>query len=108
MDREQTSTLTSDDATATLGVAADATEAQVRAAYLAKVALHPPDRDPEQFEKIRDAYQFMRDPRRLAGQVMQGPDPLMPFVELLNKHPIAQRKFVGTDLWLALLKEKRS
>ncbi len=50
-------------ARAVLGVSIDATEADVRAAYLDKVRLHPPDRDPEQFEKIRDANELLRDPR---------------------------------------------
>jgi hypothetical protein len=107
MNRNPSSTQTSSDAARTLGVEISASDAQVRAAYLAKVSLHPPDRDPEQFERIRDAYQFMRDPRRLAAQVMQGPDPMAPFVEILDKEPVSQRRFVGPDLWMSLLKEKR-
>ena len=107
MDRQATSKLTPSDAAKTLGVESSATDSQVRAAYLAKVALHPPDRDPEQFERVRDAYDLMRDPRRLASQVMQGPDPSAPFIELLDKEPVSQRRFVGPDLWMSLLKEKR-
>ena len=71
------------------------------------MTLYPPDRDPEQFERIRDAYQLMRDPRRLVLQILQGPDPSVPFIDILNKEPIAKRRFVGPDLWMALLKEKR-
>jgi curved DNA-binding protein CbpA len=106
MNREATN-LTSTEAASILGVATNATEAQVRAAYLAKVTLYPPDRDPEQFERIRDAYQLMRDPRRLVLQIFQGPDPSAPFTEILDKEPIARRRFIGPDLWMALLKEKR-
>jgi len=108
MNREATPTMTSAEAATALGIAATATDAQVRAAYLAKVTLHPPDRDPEQFERIRDAYQVMRDPRRLVLQIFQGPDPHASFTEVLDKEPTPKRRFVGPDLWMALLKEKRS
>jgi curved DNA-binding protein CbpA len=99
--------MSGDEAARVLGVADDAGVAQVRAAYLAKVAMHPPDRDPEQFERVRDAYHIMRDPRRLALQILQGSDASEPFIRLLDQEPLAQRRFVGKDLWLSLLKEKR-
>jgi len=47
-----------------LGISRDATDEEIRAAYLLKVREHPPDRSPEQFEQIRDAYEVLRDPRR--------------------------------------------
>ena len=47
-----------------LGISADADEEQIRAAYIRKVKEHPPDRSPEEFERIRDAYASLRDPRR--------------------------------------------
>ncbi|HWE03545.1 MAG TPA: J domain-containing protein [Tepidisphaeraceae bacterium] len=103
----QGTNLTSAQAAKTLGIAENATEAQVRSAYLAQVTLHPPDRDPDQFERIRDAYEFMRDPLRMVLQVLQGPDPLAPFSEILDQESSMRRRFIGPDLWLALLKEKR-
>jgi curved DNA-binding protein CbpA len=43
-----------------LGVERDATEAQIKAAYFAKVRQHPPERDPEGFKRIRAAYEKLR------------------------------------------------
>ena len=40
-----------------LGVAANASEDEIRRAYLEKVKQFPPDRSPEEFERIRDAYE---------------------------------------------------
>jgi len=89
-----------------LGVPADAGEEQVRAAYLEQVRLHPPDRDPEAFERIRDAYEQLRDPIVRARRIMQGPDPTAPLHELIDDIP-APRRFVGPRLWLDTLKELR-
>jgi len=98
---------TLDEARAVLGVPADATAEQVRAAYLEKVRQHPPDRDPEQFERVRDAYGRLRDPRSRVQQVFECPDPRAPLANLLgNKR--APRRFAGTAAWMAVLKEKRT
>jgi curved DNA-binding protein CbpA len=45
---------------AILGVAADAGDEEIKKAYLAKVRLHPPDRDPEAFQQVRAAYEAVR------------------------------------------------
>ena len=47
-----------------LGIPPDAGEEEIRSAYVRKVKEHPPARSPEQFERIRDAYDSLRDPRR--------------------------------------------
>jgi curved DNA-binding protein CbpA len=98
---------TLDEARAVLGVSTDATAEQVRAAYLDKVRQHPPDRDPEQFERVRDAYGRLRDPRARVQQVFESPDPQAPLADLLGDKP-APRRFAGTAAWMAALKEKRS
>ena len=54
------------DANEILGVAANAGDEEIRAAYLSKVKEFPPDRAPAEFERIRDAYETLRDPRRRA------------------------------------------
>ena len=90
-----------------LEVSEDAGEAELHAAYLAKVRQHSPDRDPEMFERIRDAYEQLRDPRLRAMQVLGGPDPVAPLETLLQGHR-PPRRFVGPDLWLGALKEKRT
>lgn len=88
-----------------LGVAPNAGDAEIRAAYLRKVKENPPDRSPEMFERIRDAYEILRDPRRRALYTFLSVDPAAPLVSLLPaKDP--ERRFVGPEPWLAVLKEK--
>ena len=93
------------DARELLGVAPNADDAEIRAAYLRKVKENPPDRAPEQFERIRDAYDLLRDPRRRALQMLLAVDPKAPLVSLLPAHP-AERRFTGPGPWLAVLREK--
>lgn len=50
----------------TLGVAPGATSAEVRGAYLQKVRAYPPERDPEGFKRVREAYELLRSPRKRA------------------------------------------
>lgn len=88
-----------------LGVVWNATEGQIRAAYLSKVKECPPDRVPEQFEKIRDAYETLRDPRRRARDLLLSADPEAPLASLVaDRAP--ERRFVGPDAWLEVLKGK--
>lgn len=51
---------------AALGVEHGATSAQVRAAYLQRVRERPPERDPEGFKRVREAYELLRSPRKRA------------------------------------------
>jgi len=43
-----------------------ATPSQIRIAYHRQVREHPPERDPEGFKRIRDAYETLRSPRKRA------------------------------------------
>jgi len=88
-----------------LGISQDATDEDIRAAYLLKVREHPPDRSPEQFEKIRDAYEILRDPRRRLRHRLFSIDPGAPLVSVLadDRTP---RRFVGPDSWLEVLQGK--
>jgi curved DNA-binding protein CbpA len=88
-----------------LGVAADAPAEEIRAAYLAKVKQFPPDRNPEEFEKIRDAYERIRDPRSRAKALLAAEDPL-PLVRLLDGLK-ASRRFVGPELWIEAMKKTK-
>lgn len=90
-----------------LDVSASAGEEELRAAYLLQVQQHPPDREPELFEQIRDAYEHLRNPAVRAQAVLNGPDPKAPLVTLLDGSPPA-RVFVASQWWIELLKEKRS
>ncbi|MDA1015343.1 MAG: DnaJ domain-containing protein [Planctomycetota bacterium] len=47
-----------------LGLDANANEATVRRRYLELVRQFPPDREPERFRDIRQAYDQLRDPLR--------------------------------------------
>lgn len=94
-------------AAALLGVPLGATDEALRRAYLEQVQAHPPDRKPEQFERIRDAYEQLRDPALRARQVLAGPDPTLPLTSLVDGLR-ARRNFVGSGPWINVLKEKRS
>jgi curved DNA-binding protein CbpA len=88
-----------------LGVGAEAGEDEIRAAYLRKVKEHPPDRSPEEFERVRDAYDSLRDPRRRMRDRLLAADPFAPFASTVDLHA-RPRRFVGPQPWLEVLKGK--
>jgi curved DNA-binding protein CbpA len=45
-----------------LGLDRDADETAIRKRYLELVRQYPPDRDPQRFGEIREAYEKLRDP----------------------------------------------
>jgi len=49
----------------TLGLSADADEATVRRRYLELVRENPPEKCPERFAEVREAYEQLRDPMTL-------------------------------------------
>jgi curved DNA-binding protein CbpA len=88
-----------------LGVGKDAGEEEIRAAYVRKLKEYPPDRSPEEFERIRDAYDSLRDPRRRMRDRLVAVEafaPLRSVIELKTR----QRRFAGLEPWLEVLKEK--
>ena len=93
------------DAREVLGVAQDSGEEEIRAAYLRKVKEYPPDRSPEEFERIRDAYDCLRDPRRRMRDALLSVDPVAPFASLFDLKG-RQRRFAGAEPWLEVLKGK--
>jgi curved DNA-binding protein CbpA len=96
------------DANEILGVPANAGEEEIRAAYLNKVKEFPPDRAPAEFERIRDAYDTLRDPRKraralfLAGDSGGSNAPLVSLIEGRKAH----RLFAGPQPWREVLKNK--
>jgi len=91
-----------------LGVAADAPEEKIRAAYLTKVKEFPPDRAPEEFERIRDAYDTLRDPRKRVRALFQSGRPgpgSAPLVSLIEGRS-ARRVFAGPQPWRQVLEKK--
>jgi curved DNA-binding protein CbpA len=93
------------DAREILGISRQAGDEEIRAAYLRKVKEHPPERSPEEFEKVRDAYQTLRDPRRRMRDVLLYPNPAEPLADLISGEP-DQRRFTGPQPWLEVLKTK--
>jgi curved DNA-binding protein CbpA len=87
-----------------LGVEETADDEAVRAAYLAAVRKSPPDRDPEGFRRIREAYDALRDHERRLALRLFGPPPLANLEELLDAFP-KERRYVGPSLWLNVLRE---
>jgi DnaJ-class molecular chaperone len=88
-----------------LGVPVHASSEEIRAAYLEKVKQFPPDRAPEEFEKIRDAYDLLRDPRRRAQAVLNCPEASKSFRSLADGLE-ARRIFAGPQAWREVLKHK--
>jgi preprotein translocase subunit Sec63 len=82
-----------------LGVSDDATAEEIRTAYLAKIREYPPERCPEEFERIRDAYNVLSDPRQRTLTMLHSADPEMPLVKLLDNQK-TKRRFVGPQAWL--------
>ena len=44
-----------------LQIKPDSSQAEIKKAYFALIRLHPPEKDPENFQKIRQAYEFLSD-----------------------------------------------
>jgi hypothetical protein len=99
--------MTHEDPRQVLGISAEAGDEEIRAAYLRKVKEYPPDRAPQQFERVRDAYEVLRDPRRRTRQLLLSVDPRQPLVSLLDGRT-SERWFTGPGHWLAILREPRS
>lgn len=99
--------MTRDDPFAILGVDANATPEEIRASYLRLVAVHPPDRDPAGFTRLRDAFALLKDPRARARARLFGPTPLSSLAELVDLLRPTARVPVGAKPWLEALGEAR-
>ena len=99
--------MTQDDPRQVLGVAPEAGDEEIRAAYLRKVKEYPPDRSPREFEKVRDAYEILRDPRRRTQQMMLSTDPKQSLASLLEGR-VSERRYSGPEPWLAVLREPKA
>jgi curved DNA-binding protein CbpA len=93
------------DAREILGVPLNAGDEEIRAAYVQKVKEHPPDRSPDEFEKIRDAYETLRDPRRRMRDMLLSADPEAPLASLIGGQT-GERRFAGPQPWLDVLKSR--
>ena len=96
--------MTNEDPRQVLEVEAEAGDEEIRAAYLRKVKQFPPDRSPREFERVRDAYDMLRDPRRRMRSMLLAADPKQPLASLLDGLK-SKRQFTGPDAWLAVSRE---
>jgi curved DNA-binding protein CbpA len=88
-----------------LGVAPNAGDEEIRAAYLRKVQEYPPDKAPDQFEMVRNAYEILRDPRKRTLAMLHASDPNAPLISMLDGRA-ARRLFAGPQPWREVLKAK--
>jgi curved DNA-binding protein CbpA len=88
-----------------LGVSPNAGEEEIRAAYLRKVKEYPPDRAPEEFEKVRNAFETLRDPRKRTLAMLHASDPGAPLASILDGRA-PRRLFAGPQPWREVLKAK--
>ncbi len=69
---------------ATLGLTRLATADEIRQAYFSQVRLHPPEREPNEFKRIRAAYEQLRAPEKRVATDMRliedWPEPVRPIV----------------------------
>jgi DnaJ-class molecular chaperone len=96
----------SNDPFVVLGLDETASDETVREAYVAAIRISPPDRDPEGFRRARDAYEQLRDPEKRLDLRLFGPTPLADLPALAETFP-EERRHVGPDLWLNVLREPR-
>ena len=98
--------MTSNDPRQVLGITQEAGDVEIRAAYLRKVKEYPPDRAPGEFEKVRDAYETLRDPRLRARHLLLSAHPQQPLLSLLEGR-VSERRYTGPEPWLAILREPK-
>lgn len=89
-----------------LEVRPEARDEEIRAAYVRKVKQYPPDRSPQEFEQVREAYEALGDTRRQAQNIL-GSVPDQPLTSLLEGRQ-SGRRFTGPAPWLAVLTEKKA
>ena len=88
-------------------IQAEAGDEEIRAAYLRKVKQYPPDRAPQEFERVRAAYDRLRDPRLRTREMLLSVDPKQPLTSLLDGVK-SKRQFTGPEAWLAVTREKKA
>ncbi len=88
-----------------LGVPENADTAEIRTAYLKKIKEYPPEKCPAEFERVRDAYTVLSDPRRRMRIMLLAVNPEAPLVSLLDDKK-RNRQFTGPEAWLAAMRQR--
>jgi curved DNA-binding protein CbpA len=92
------------DAFAILGVERDATDEEIRSAWIAGVRDHPPDRDPRGFQRLREAYDRVKDPHRRRKEHLFGREDLGSLSKLAAQ--LGEEKlWMGPGPWLRLVRD---
>jgi curved DNA-binding protein CbpA len=82
MSTQPSSPAPSEDPYALLGVPPSASAGEIKDAYFRQVRLHPPEKDPETFKRIRTAYERLKNPQdRLDTDLLRledWPEPALP------------------------------
>ena len=87
-----------------LGIAEDIEDDDaVRNAWLEAVRRYPPEEHPEQFARIREAYEMVRD-RESRYRLRTFGDPRLRDVDALISLFPAERAHAGAALWLAVIR----
>ena len=86
-----------------LGVPETTTDEDVRRAYLLKIRMYPPEQNPDEFQRVCEAYELIktesaRTRLRLFG--MPGKKPGAPMADLVPKPVAGERRRVGVALWI--------
>ena len=87
-----------------LGVSPAADAVEIRTAYLNKIKEYPPEKFPEEFEQVRDAYAILSDVRYRSRLMLQSADPHASLQTLLDNQK-QKRQFVGAQAWLDAMRE---
>ncbi len=95
----------------TLGLSGDATDEQIREAYLRMVKKHPPEKDPEHFRKVNDAYEALKDRRgrihtAIYAPLLQG-DYEQGLIEFSNARQVVRRRATLGELLQACQELRR-
>ncbi len=89
-----------------LGVEEAAGDEALRAAYLRGLREFPPDREPERFQELREAYDLLRDPRNRIARLFSEAESTLAVAEWVRSQP-ESRKYIGPGPWLDALKDTR-
>lgn len=89
-----------------LGLRPDASEEQVRRRYLELVKQYPPEREPDRFREIHQAYQAAGDPLVQAQHLIE-PSPDTPQWKDVIEHARANPPRLSGDLLLSLGNQSR-
>jgi len=89
-----------------LGITIEASEEEIRSAYLEKIRGISQETEPERFEALRTAFRLLKDPvQRTIVTVGIPPtgDSVHRFLEIAT----GERRYTGPDAWLAAFDEAK-